>query len=329
MKFFSTSLPEIINKIQQKQIKALLLHGVNNGLAQTIIKQIVKKLDLTISEIEFKEITLDRLNLLANSTNFFKQKEMIKITNCKNILTKDLQQGLEESDFENFICFVSQDSLPPSGMRKFFENSKYLASIGCYYENEGVISKIILQQCKKNQKDIDQEALLYLQSYLKGDNQMIKSELEKIFNFTHDKATITRHDIELVTSPDALANGDEMSIYFAQKKPDKFLKEVEKLKLQGVNEVLMIRALARYYMNIYLTTARVENGEHIDVAIKKLAPPIFFKYVSSFKKIVMQLSSKRAIAAVRFIQEAEIEFKQNYNNFDLFSLYAKINNSDL
>ena len=38
----------------------------------------------------------------------------------------------------------------------------------------------------------------------------------------------------------------------------------DKLKQQGINEVLMIRALLRYFFNVYSVTSRVEDGENID-----------------------------------------------------------------
>lgn len=324
MKYFASSLSELSLKIKLGDIKSLLIHGVNHGFAKTVIEQISSKNDLIVSEFDIKELTVSKLLLIANSTNFFKQKELIKITGIKGTLSKEIQQCITENDFEHFICFQSEESLPASGIRSFFENGQDVASIGCYYENEDTIAKIILQQCKKHNKNIEEEALFYLKSHLKGDNQIIKSELEKIFNFTYDKSQITKEDILSTLSGDLLASGDEMCIYFAKKEAENFLKEVEKLQERNKNEVLMIRALGRYYLNIYIVTSKIENGENIDIAIKSLYPPIFFRYIADFKQIIRKHTSKDAIRCLKHIQQAEIDYKNNPKTFDLFSLYSAI-----
>ena len=323
MKFYTSALSELLKKIQAGKLKSVLIHGVNHGFATTIIDQIINKMNLIVSEYSIKEITANKLLLIANSANFFKQKELIKITGAKAALNKELQQCITDNKFEHFIIFVSDESLPASGIRKFFEAGTEIASIGCYYENENIIAKIILQQCKKHNKNIDEEALFYLKSHLKGDHQIIKSELEKLFYFTHDKSQIIKEDVLSTLSHDLLASGDEMCIYFAKKEPINYLEEIEKLKEQNKNEVLMIRALGRYYLNIYIVTSKIEDGENIEAAIKSLYPPVFFKYLNDFKQIVRKYTSKDAVNCLVHIQVAEIEFKTNPKTFDLFSLYLK------
>lgn len=324
MKYFTSSLPELLKKIALGDIKSLLIHGVNHGFARTVIEQIASKNNLIISEFNIKEITANKLLMIANSSNFFKQKELIKISGIKGVFPKEIQKCLTDNNFEHFICFYSEESLPASGTRNFFENGKSIASIGCYYENEDTIAKIILQQCKKHNKNIDEEALFYLKSHLKGDNQIIKSELEKLFNFTHDKLQITKNDILATLSGDLIASGDEMCIYFAKKEAANFLKEVKRLQDQNTNEVLMIRALTRYYLNIYIVASKIEDDENIDIAIKTLYPPIFFKYISDFKQIIRKHTSKDAIRCLKHIQQAEIDYKNNPKTFDLFSLYSEV-----
>ena len=78
MKFFTSGLADLLQKIQSGKIKSLLVHGVNHGFSTTILEQIIKRMDLIVSEFNIKEITASKLLLIANSTNFLKQKELIK-----------------------------------------------------------------------------------------------------------------------------------------------------------------------------------------------------------------------------------------------------------
>ena len=323
MRFYTSGLTELIQKIETKVVKALLVHGVNQGFATTTITQIAKKLDLMITTFPAKEITVDKLSLLAYNQNFFGKKELIKITGVSSALNKEMKELLKENQFHNFVCFVGNDSLPQNGIRKFFEDQSELASLACYYDNEQTIAKIILQQCKKKQKTIEEDALFYLKSHLKGDHQIIKSELEKLFNFTHDKSVITKGDIHKALSSELLASGDEMCLFFGKKEPMRFLKEVQKLKEQNKNEVLMIRTLIRYYMNIHAVTLRLEEGENMDRAIKTLSPPIFFKYIDEFKQIIRRSSSNDALHCLEILQNSEISYKTNPKTFDLFKTYIE------
>ena len=321
MKFYTSGLSALIKEIKNGNFKALLIHGENQGFAITAIEQISKALNLIVTTFNSKELTPAKLQLVANNQNFFRQKELIKITGTTSGLSKDMRELLSNNQFYHFICFVGSDPLPPNGIRKFFEEQPKLASLGCYYDNEQTVAKVILQQCNNRQKNIEEDALFYLKSHLKGDHQIIKSELEKLFYFTHDKSVITKEDILQTLSQELLANGDKMCIFFGKKEPARFLKEIEKLQDQNKNEVLMIRALIRYYLNIYTITLKLEDGENLDHAIKTLSPPIFFKYIDEFKQIVRKHSSNDALRCLKALQDAEISYKTNPKCFDLFSTY--------
>jgi DNA polymerase III delta subunit len=121
MKFYSSGLNELIKKIEKGSIKTILIYGINHGFSITAIQQIVTKLNLRINNFDAKELTPEKLELVANSRIFFGQKELIKITNTSAGLTKAMKETILQSDFYNIVCFVSNDSLPASGIRKFFE----------------------------------------------------------------------------------------------------------------------------------------------------------------------------------------------------------------
>ena len=324
MKFYSSALSELIKKIEQNTIKALLLHGNNQGFISSVVSTLSKKLNLCTSTLVFKNLSPESLILASNSQNFFMQRELIKITEVTSVLSKSIKDALMSNKFEHFVCFISKESLPNSGIRKFFEDHSDLASLGCYYDTEQTISKLVLQQCRKRNKSIDDDALYYLKSHLKVDHQIIKSELKKLFYFTHDKELITKDDVICTLSNDLLVNSDSMCIAFAKKDFVNFIKELQKLQNHHKNEVLIIRSLIRYYLNIYSVALSVEDGQSIDYAMKSLQPPVFFKYASDFKQVVNKHSSTDALRFIRYLQEAEKSYKINPKCFDLFSVICSV-----
>jgi DNA polymerase-3 subunit delta len=227
-------------------------------------------------------------------------------------------QFLTTGNFTNFICFIGDESLPSSGIRKLFEDSSNMVAIGCYYDDENTVVKLANSIAVKHKKTISEEALFYIKVALRGDYQIIKNELEKLINYTHNKDKITYEDVQAALSPDLSANGDEMCIFFTKKEPELFLAEVEKLRNQNINEVLMIRALIRYYINLFIVCSKVEDGVNIDLAIKSLSPPVFFKYVSDFRANVQKLSLNDVVRVIDVLQKAEIKVKNSSNNFNFF-----------
>jgi DNA polymerase-3 subunit delta len=319
MKLYSSDLARLLKKIGDNEISAILLHGPNQGFTKVIIQQIVTKFDLRISQINAKEINPSALMLMAGSKNFFGQREFIKICSVTAALNKEMKDLLLNTTFDNFVCFVAEESLPASGIRKFFEDNPKLASIGCYYDDEQTIARAILQQCTKNNKTIEEDALFYLKSHLKGDHQVIRNELDKLFGYTHDKTVITRADVLSTLSQDMLPSGDEMCIYFAKKQSGNFISEVQNLIDQNINEILIIRALIRYYLNVYIVSSKVEDGENPDAAIRSLSPPVFFKYVNDFKQVVRGTSSTDALKALTILQSAEVSYKSGAASFDFMN----------
>lgn len=317
MKLFTNDINKLTELITKGKLKAMLLYGPNQGLKEGIIKKITSQNNFFVSNNNGKDIATDDFLMSANSRNLFSEREMVKFNNIGNSINKELTLLLSEHNFANFICFIAEDTLPKTGIRKLFEEHPQLVAIGCYFEEN--ISKLIRQISNNRNCSISEESLEYLSSNLQGDHLLIKGELEKIFSYSANKGHVDLEDIKNTLSSDFNANSDKMCIFFAKKEYGAFAQELTKLREQNINDVLIIRALIRYFVNIYYVTSYIEQGEGVDSAIKKLTPPIFFKYILDFKQIIKKYNSQQSIKIISTLREAEIKYKQNPNDFYLFS----------
>lgn len=324
MKFYLSQIIQLLDKVENGQIKALLLYGPDKGYIDKVCKALVKKFDLLKTSIEYSEIKSRSLETLVNTQNFFMQKQLITVRSVGESIDKSLKLALSK-DSVHFLVFIADELSTASSTRKFFETETYLASLACYHDDEQKIAKIILHKCNSVGKVIKEDAVKYLTAHLKGDHQMLVSEIDKLVYFTFDKEQITLDDARQVVSDDFMGNGDNLCAYFSSKDVDNFLQEFNKLKQQNINEVLIIRALIRYYLNLYTVLSKLETGVDIDVAVKSLSPPIFYKYVASFKKAVNKLKLGDCIKALKHLQQAEIDYKLNPAGFDIYQqIYVKI-----
>lgn len=316
MKFYFSQINRLFELIANGKVKALLLYGPDKGYIDKICRHLVKKFNMLQTSIGYSDLNISSLEILLNSPNFFNQKELIRIKGVGNSIDKNLKVILNDN-YINFPVFIGEDITSSSSFRKFFETEESLASLACYYDDEAKIEKIVLEKLAKRNKIIDREALIYLKNHLKGDHELVSNEINKLIYFVHDKQEVTLNDIKEVLSSEIIANGSDLAMYFSQKNYISFLKELDILKKQNINEVLMIRALIRHYLNLYIVLSKVKNGERVDSAIKSLSPPIFYQYINDFTKIANSLSLAECLKTLRILQQAEVDYKLNPAGFDL------------
>lgn len=321
MKFYTSQLTQLIDAIAKGKIRSLLLYGPDKGYISFICRSIIQKMNLLHSSISYNDINESKLETLLNSRNFFAQREFIKITTVTNSINTALK-SLLANEFLHFAAFIADELPSNSGIRNFFESQEFCASVACYPDDQQNIAKIIHAKFAAVDKRLDDDALYYLKSALKGDYQLICNELEKLLLYAYDKDTLTIDDIKLVINIDLIANGDDLCTYFAQKDTQAFLIEIERLMAQGINMVLIIRALIRYYMNLYIVVSKIDEKENIDTAIKNLSPPIFFKRVADFKKVAFHIQRTEIVAVIAKLYQAEINFKLDPKSFDLLRIIS-------
>ncbi|XVN41657.1 MAG: DNA polymerase III subunit delta [Rickettsia endosymbiont of Argas persicus] len=316
MKFYFSQINRLFELVANGKIKSILLYGPDRGYIDKICRHLVKKFNMLQTSIEYAELNISSLSIILNSPNFFGQKELIKIRGVGNSIDKNLKTILND-DYINFPVFIGEDITSSSSFKKFFETEENLAAIACYHDDETKIERIILDKLGKNNKTINKEAITYLKAHLKGDHELVCNEIDKLIYFTHDKHEITLNDIKEILSSEIIVNGSDLAMYFSKKDYINFLKELDIIKKQNINEVLMIRALIRHYLNLYIVLSKVKSGECIESAIKSLSPPIFYQYISDFTKIANSLSLDECLKTLKMLQQAEVDYKLNPAGFDL------------
>lgn len=324
MKFYFSQIDDLFSKILSNTIRGVLLYGPDKGYISKICQLIIKKLDLIQTNLSYKDITPGGLSIALNAQNFFAKRELIKITDTTASIDKNLSLILE-NNFYHFVTFIADELPQNSSIRKLFENSKSLACLACYYDTEQNIRNIVLKKCQEHNKHINNDALEYIASNLKGDHKLVTNELEKLLSFIAEKNAITLTDVQNIISITTLANSDELCIYFAQKKTTLFLQELDKLLLQGINIVLIIRALLRFYINLYVVCNQIQTGTPLNLAIKSLSPPILFKYINDFTLIAKNITLSNIIKTIDILQQAEVKYKTQPDSFELYQELIIIN----
>ena len=318
MKLYTTNLNQLLTYIEKNTIRGLLLYGPDKGYISMICNNIEQKFDFLKVKMSYSGLKAQQLSMQLNARNFFSKRELIQIQEVQGIFDQSTKSVLTE-EYTNFPIFIGDELTPSSAIRKFFESENHLAAIGCYHDEKNT-NKLIADKFKNSK--INHQAMQYLSQNLNGDYEYINNELEKLLLYAEANKgqEITLKDVLAVISADILSNGEDMCALFALKNLDQFLAAAKKFITQvGFNEIVVIRSLLRFYINIYIVNSKINLEESMENAIKTLSPPIFFKTLDAFKEAARATSISEAVRIIHLLQLAEKDFKSSSEAFDFFT----------
>ncbi len=79
---------------------------------------------------------------------------------------------------------------------------------------------------------------------------------------------------------------------------------------EGVPAVTVLRTLQNYFTRLSVTRARVDRGENIEVAMKKLRPEVFWKHKAAFEAQVTGWGMEQLQQALALLMSVEAKCKQ-------------------
>lgn len=308
MKLYATALPQLITNIKASKVSAALFYGPDKGLISHCLKTLSKELGLEARSIPYKEAQSQGLDILLNNATLFGGRELIAITDMPTSLDAGFKK-LILGGTHHIPLLVADELAPSSGLRKLFELEETLASVSCYPDDENNIRRLITNAVTKEGKTIEPEAMRYLTYHLSGDRYLIINELEKLLLYAHDQQMISLDDVRQCISVGITSSPDVLCTSFANGRARSYFAESAKLLGENVSIVWIIRALIRYYINLYIVANLRGGGSSLEEAMRSLKPPIFFKYVDDFKAASAKHNKAKVLGVIGLLQKAEVESK--------------------
>jgi DNA polymerase-3 subunit delta len=309
MKFYSNQTPEVASGISKDTIVSSLIYGPDHGLIDYCVDYITKVLKLPKRTLSYTNISFDELKSELNNISLFGTKEIIRLTNISTFDAK--LRDLVKTKNHHILLITADELTPSSTLRKTFETEKNLAAIACYHDDITSIEKLVRTACSTAQKHISADALKYLSHSLYGDRYIIINEIEKLLIYASNQNEITLEDVIAVISSSTTPEPDILCIYFFKNDRKLYLEELNKLLAENISAVWIIRALIRYAINVYITLQKMSEGISLDDAAGSINPPIFFKNMPDFKKIVRTFDKQKILNLMEKLYKAEVELKSS------------------
>lgn len=246
----------------------------------------------------------------ANTPNLMGDRRFIWIKDANNISDEVIRHFCHNRQTNAFLL-ISCDNLPKnSALRMEAESNPEFVAFACYPPENNELAFFIKDFTTQKGFQISPDAMEYLIQNTSNNLTILKSELEKIATYNHDKKTITLPVIQSLTG-DGTVQVDSFIQMVANQQIHLAIPFIQKLQQQGEQLVTILRALARYFDLLLEGKSMIQQGENVISVSDKLLKPAQFRLKQPLQKQLTLWPYKQLILAHHLFLNAEIQMKTN------------------
>lgn len=309
---------DIDRSVEQPHLyPAILFYGPDEGLARDRSRKALSKLIrdpndqfslITIEEHQLKEnpsLLMDNMSSLS----LLGDVPVIYYRDATDKYTSLINEALKNPACQNHLIVCAGDLTGKSSLRKLFDTHKKAASIPCYHDDIKTLQPYVSDFLKFHHIQADFQALQLLCAQFGKDRAITNSELEKLVTFMGENRHLTIKMVEEITQKNDEKTIDNLCVYIGDGQISLANQLCERLYLEGNEPIVLLRSLQRYFQRLLTVHGYLQENIPIDSAMQRLQPPVFWKYVTSFKQHTQANTPEKLLSILTRIQEAERDLK--------------------
>ena len=290
-----------------------LIYGENEGHKNEIIKFLKKNFNRNIEKF-------DEAQILSNNELFYEkifnqslfEKEKIVIINrCSDKICEIIENIIEKKDADIKIILNANVLEKKSKLRNLFEKSRELVIVPTYKDSSITLVDIAKKFFNNYKISISQETINLLVNRCNGDRGHLKSELDKILIYIHDKKSINLEEIYKLTNLAENFSINELVDTTLSKNSQKTSDIINESNYKSEDGILILRTFlqkAKRLLNLY---ENQNENTNLDILIDNHRPPIFWKDKPIIKKQLENWSMQRIRDLIININKTEEFLKKN------------------
>ena len=290
-----------------------LIYGENEGHKNEIIKFLKKNFNRNIEKF-------DEAQILSNNELFYEkifnqslfEKEKIVIINrCSDKICEIIENIIEKKDADIKIILNANVLEKKSKLRNLFEKRRELVIVPTYKDSSITLVDIAKKFFNNYKISISQETINLLVNRCNGDRGHLKSELDKILIYIHDKKSINLEEIYKLTNLAENFSINELVDTTLAKNSQKTSDIINESNYKSEDGILILRTFlqkAKRLLNLY---EKQNENTNLDILIDNYRPPIFWKDKPIIKKQLENWSMQRIKDLIININKTEEFLKKN------------------
>jgi DNA polymerase-3 subunit delta len=304
------------------KIAAVLIYGPDAGLmrerAEGLVRQIAGALDdpFRVTELQAGQLRDDPARLVDEvfALSFTGGRRAIRVRGAA-----DSHAGIFESLFAEiagrkatdigFVVVEGGDLASRSSLRSLFEEEASAAAMPCYLDSPEELEGLVRASLKERGVAIEAEALAYFVERLGEDRGASRSEVEKLALYADGKGEIGLADVRALVGAGGNVGFDDASLLAATGDAPGLDRALTLLYDEGTSPIAVLRGALRVFQRLHIATSKVAEGSDVEMALKTLRPPVFFKEMPRWKAAVQAWSPRNVAGALDILMRAEADCK--------------------
>ena len=302
-----------IDKIKKTQAQFFLLYGDNQGFKNEIISLLKLKKKINADVYYEAEILKDISNFTNTilSKSFFDSEKFIIIKKSTDKIISCIEFLLEKK-IDGTTLILEADILEKkSKLRTLFEKNVNLICIPFYPDNYQTLNSIALKYFKEKKISVSNETINLIIDRANGQRQFLKTELNKIENYTMDKNKLSFEEIKKITNLGSNQDISELIDTCLNKNQNKLNNIINENILTTEDVILIIRVFLSKTKRLLRIKDNAKLEKNIDKVISSYKPPIFWKDKDIIKNQLKFWSRDEILNLINEINELEIKVKKN------------------
>jgi DNA polymerase-3 subunit delta len=298
MKIDYKSSNELIKNIaNQKDYKAVLLYGDNDASVNSKYKSILS----SFKQKQFDIVSIPQENLKQRESllaeEFFSISMFVpnilytlKLLEKENNFTSIIENLFEKNDLSrvnNFLVILANRLDTTSSLRKYAEKSKYIACIACYEEDVRSTNIFIGNKLREYNFIFGYDVVEYLANNIGNNNLIIENEIKKIDLYKENNRKLTIGDVQDCIVDVSSVDLNNFCNNFCSFNKNETFRILDKIFQEGIELVVVIRTLIRYFLQLQEIRFLVDDGNNIESVVSDKNRKIFWKQ-QNYVKIHIQ-----------------------------------------
>ena len=320
----------LLNNIKNKLTNSVLIYGKTDSSTNKQLENLVaffKTNNYTINNLTPESLKTNE-NLLIDNFQAFSMFEenilfVLKLRERANDYTKYIKSLFEINNLNtnNFLIVIAGDLTAESSLKKLYSNNHKLENIVCYEEENSNITTFIKSKLKENKLSFTDEVVNYLAHNIGKNSMYAKNEIEKIILYKGNDKTLTVEDIEKCTKNIAEFDIGELINSFCSFQEKETFQILHNAKIEGIQNVIIIRALIKYFLQLQKMLYKMELQKSIEEIIK--VERVFWKQIPSTKLHLNKWSFKNTSLILEKLIELEKSAKFSNNILEIENFFTK------
>ena len=185
-----------------------------------------------------------------------------------------------------------------------------IAAIPCYVEEGAAKQRIVADILQAEGLRAPRDVLTFLCDVLPPDRIAMRSELEKLAIYAKGKNALDMEDVLAVVQDAGAAELDDLVFAVGSGDARKARLLIDRLFEEQTSTVAVLRAAQRHFLRLQWARGQMDAGASANEAVKRLQPPVFWKYADAMAAQLSRWSAVKITRALERLYDAEAAVKR-------------------